>query len=201
MHTIKLLTFALENHHTLAYVLIFLGLVFEGEVTLIATGVLVYLGILNFWFSLAFILVGGICKTFIGYYLGKILHKKWNHTRFLKYIEKKVSYAMPRFDQRPFWSIFFSKFIMGVNHIVIIFSGYKKVPLNTYLKAEIISTFIWAPVLLSLGFFFGYTAINITKEIGQFLLIVILLFLAFVLFDKLVGVFYEIFEETDYENK
>lgn len=97
---------------------------------------------------------------------------------------------MPRFEQKPFWSIFLSKFIMGTNYLVILFSGYKKISLETFLKAEIISTIIWAPALLSLGFFFSQTAISISKEISKFSLVIFGLVIVFLLFDKIVSSLY-----------
>jgi membrane protein DedA with SNARE-associated domain len=195
MHTVQLLKNLVENHQFLAYVVIFLGLIFEGEFVLICTGIITHLGALNFWVSLIFILAGGLSKTFIGYYLGRKMHEKWNHNKFLRYIEKRVFRLMPHFEKKPFWSIFISKFIMGVNYLVILFSGYTKVPLNTYLKAEVISTAIWAPGLLSLGFFFSYTALHVSREIYRFSLVVLLLLIAFFLFDKLVAWLYEVIEE------
>ena len=85
----------------------------------------------------------------------------------MKYIEERVFNFMPHFDRKPFWSIFISKFIMGVNYLVIIFSGYKKINYKTYLKAEFFSTIIWAPLLLTIGYFFSYTALNI--EVKRYL--------------------------------
>ena len=70
MNTVKLLTNLVEHHQTLAYLVIFLGLIFEGEITLIFAGVLSNLGALNFWVSLAFIFAGGISKTTESYKLG-----------------------------------------------------------------------------------------------------------------------------------
>lgn len=195
MHTVKLLTSLVENHQILVYALIFIGLVFEGEFILITTGILAHLGALNFWFALIFILFGGICKTFLGYFIGKMVHKKFNGTNFMKYIEKKVFIVMPRFNHKPFWSIFISKFIMGANHVVIIFAGYLKIDYKKYLKAEFISTAIWAPLLLSLGYFFGYMALNVSKEIWRFSLIVLILITGFIVLDKFIGWLYEIFEE------
>jgi len=102
---------------------------------------------------------------------------------------------MPRFDQKPFWSIFISKFIMGANHVVIIFSGYMKIDYKKYLKAEFFSTIVWAPLLLSLGYFFGYTALNVSREIWRFSLVVLLLIIGYILLDKFIGWLYELFEE------
>ena len=194
MYTVKLLTTLVENHQILAYTVIFLGLIFEGEVVVITTGVLAYLGALDFTLSLVFIFTGSFVKTFVLYYLGEILNKKFSYNKFFQYIERRVLYFMPRFEQKPFWSIFLSKFIMGTNYLVILFSGYKKISLETFLKAEIISTIIWAPALLSLGFFFSQTAISISKEIGKFSLVIFGLVIVFLLFDKIVSSLYTFFE-------
>ena len=194
MYTVKFLTTLVENHQILAYVVIFLGLIFEGEVVVITTGVLAYLGALDFTLSLVFIFTGSFVKTFVLYYLGEILNKKFSYNKFFQYIERRVLYFMPRFEQKPFWSIFLSKFIMGTNYLVILFSGYKKISLETFLKAEIISTIIWAPALLSLGFFFSQTAISISKEISKFSLVIFGLVIVFLLFDKIVSSLYTFYE-------
>ncbi len=201
MHTVNLLTSLVENHQVLAYLLIYVGLIFEGEFFVIFTGILAHIGALNFSFSLLFIILGAITKTFIGYALGKYLFKKFNHNNFFKYIQKRVYNVLPRFKTKPFWSIFISKFIIGANNLVIIFCGYERINYKQFLKAEISATVVWAPLLLSLGYFFGYTALHISREIWKFSAVVLILFILFVLFDKLVSWFYEIFEEFYDDNK
>jgi membrane-associated protein len=201
MHTVNLLINLVEHHQVLAYIIIFFGLIFEGELIVISTGILAHLGALNFWFSLFFILLGGLSKTFIGYALGKFLYKKFNHNRFFRYIQKQVYSILPRFKTKPFWSIFISKFIMWANNIVIIFSGYEKIDYKKFLKAEIIATLVWAPLLLSLGYFFSYTALHISRDIWKFSMVVLILFIIFILFDKLVSWLYELFEEFYNENQ
>lgn len=199
MHTVKILTLLVEHHQSLAYLFIFIGLVFEGEFFIIFSGILTHIGALNFFYTLAFILLGGFVKTLLGYQIGRLIHNKWHETRFLKHIEKRVRNVMPRFKKKPFWSIFISKFIIGLNHIVIIYAGFLKINYKKYLKAEIASTVIWAPLLLYIGYLFGYTALSISKEIWKFSLIVLLLIIGFMLLDKLTGKIYELFEEF-YDN-
>ncbi len=194
MHTVQVLNHLVGEHQALAYLLIFVGLIFEGEIVVITAGVLSYLGVLDFWLSLSFILAGGAVKTFFGYYFGVFLYKKYNQSNFLKYLEKRVLYFVPRFKQKPFWSIFVSKFIMSVNYWVIVFSGYIKINLKTFLKAELFSTIIWAPLLLSLGYFFSQTALSFSKEIGKFSMLIFTFLVIFLLFDKLIAFSYRIFE-------
>jgi membrane-associated protein len=195
MHTINFLIRLVEHHQVLTYALIYIGIIFEGEFFLICTGILTHLGALNFGFALLFVLLGGLSKTLIGYALGEFLFKKFNHNKFSKYIQKRVYRILPGFKIKPFWSIFVSKFIMGANHLVIIFSGYEKIDFRKFLKAEISSTIIWAPLLLSIGYFFSYTALRVSHNVWKFLIVVLVLFIIFVLFDKLVSWLYELFEE------
>lgn len=201
MHTVNILTRAVEHHEILAYGIIFFGLIFEGEIIVISTGILAHLGALNFWFALLFILLGGFSKTFLLYALGEFLFKKFHHNNFFKYVEKRVYNILPRFKIKPFWSIFISKFIMGANYLVVIFSGYEKIDYKKFLKAEISSTLIWAPALLTLGFFFGYTALGISREIWRFTVVILALLIMFFLFDKLISWLYEVFEEFYYGEK
>src|SRR3989344_2103805 len=195
MHTINLLTRLVEHHQVLTYAIIFVGLIFEGEVIVISAGILAHLGALNPWFVLMFILLGAFTKTFAGYALGEFLYKKYRHNAFFRYMQKRVYSILPKFKTKPFWSIFISKFIISANNIVIIFSGYEKISYKKFLKAEISATLIWAPLLLSIGYFFSFTALNVSRDIWKFLAVVLLLFIIFVLFDKLVSWLYELFEE------
>lgn len=201
MHTVALLTNLVEHHQILVYGIIYLGLIFEGEFFLISTGVLAHLGALNVWIALLFILLGGISKAFLGYALGEFLYRKFNHHRFFRYIQKRVYNVFPGFKEKPFWSIFISKFIMGINYLVVIFCGFEKIDYKKFLRAEISSTAIWLPTLLALGYFFGYTALSVSRDIWKFSVAVLALFIVFVLFDKLVGWVYGIFEEFYYEKK
>ena len=194
MHTVNILKHLVENHLALAYVLIFLITIVEGEIVVISAGILVLLGALNFWLSLTVILFAGMVKTLAGYLLGRFLHKKFNSHRFFQYMQKRVLSVMPHFAEKPFWSIFFSKFLIGVNHSVIVFSGYQKVNFRTYFKAEFLSTIIWAPGFIALGYFFSYTALRITKRLSEFFLIIILCVIGFFLLDKLLTVFIDAFE-------
>lgn len=195
MHTVQLLTILVEHHQVLAYILIFLGLMFEGEFFLISTGIFAHLGALNIYFVIIFVFLGSLAKTFFGYHIGMMIHKRWHNTKLLKYIEKRVFNIMPNFENKPFWSIFISKFIIGFNNLVIIFSGYKKISYKKYLRAEFSSTIIWIPLLLSMGYFFSYTALHISREIWKFSLIILIFVIGYILFDKLVSWIYEIFEE------
>lgn len=194
MHTVETLKYVIEHNQLLAYLLIFAITIFEGEVVTISAGILILLGALHFWIALIAILCGGVIKSFLGYFIGGFLNKRFHHNRFFQYIEKKVLSIMPHFEEKPFWSIFVSKFLM-VNHIVIIFSGYKKINFKKYIQAEILSTVLWAFSLIALGYFFSYAAFRISDRLSEFLLIVLLFIVGFFIIEKIVSFLYNIFED------
>ncbi len=201
MHTVNILNQLVANYEIWAYLVIFFGLIFEGEVVVIFAGVLSNLGALSYAAALTFILAGILTKIFVLYYLGGVLYEKYNQQKFFQYVEKRISSIMPRFHEKPFWSIFASTFIMGIGWIVMIFSGYKKVDYRTYLKAEISSVIIWAPLLLTLGYFFGQAALSMTRELWKFSLVILLLIIGYILFDKIIAWFYAIFQQfSNYAN-
>ncbi len=193
MDTVQALSHVVENSQYLAYLLIFSITIFEGEIVAISAGILILLGALNFWIALLAIILGSTIKTFLGYFIGKFLNQKLNHNKFFQYIEKKVLTVMPHFEEKPFWSIFFSKFLM-VNHVVIIFAGYKKINFKKYLKAEMMSTPLWALSLVSLGYFFSYTALQINKGVTEFFLIILLFIIGFFLIEKVVSLLFDVFQ-------
>jgi membrane protein DedA with SNARE-associated domain len=193
MDTVQALSHVVENSQYLAYLLIFSITIFEGEIVAISAGILILLGALNFWIALLAIILGSTIKTFLGYFIGKFLNQKLNHNKFFQYIEKKVLTVMPHFEEKPFWSIFFSKFLM-VNHVVIIFAGYKKINFKRYLKAEMMSTPLWALSLVSLGYFFSYTALQINKGVTEFFLIILLFIIGFFLIEKVVSLLFDVFQ-------
>lgn len=200
MHTLELLKTLVAENQILAYGLLYVGLIIEGEAIVITAGILSYLGALYFPTALVFILLGGISKTLLGYALGKYIYKRWNHVGVFKYLKSRVKYFLPGFKHHPFWSIFVSKFIWGANNIVIIFSGYERINYKRYLKAEMLSTAIWAPGLMVLGYFFSYTALQFTREVSRFILLVLILFIFYFIFDRVFTWLYAMFEQFHENN-
>jgi membrane protein DedA with SNARE-associated domain len=84
---------------------------------------------------------------------------------------------------------------MTANVVVILFAGFERVDFKKYLKAEIISTLIWGPGLIAMGYLFSYTALHVSKEISRFTLVVLVLFIAYAIFDKIISRIYQFFAE------
>jgi membrane protein DedA with SNARE-associated domain len=193
--SINLIRYFVEAHALTAYLLIILGVIIEGEIVVILAGIFSHLGSLNPLIALLFIIIGGTIKSTTGYFIGYYLQINHSHKPFLNKVEKRIAYFLPHFNDRPFWSIFISRFfILGIGWFTIIFSGYRKVPLKIYAKAEAFSLGIWAVGVLALGYFFSYTALSVSRDVRKFIGIILLFFIAFFILEKIIAFFIELFE-------
>ena len=184
----------IEIHAMVMYIIIFLGVIIEGEISVIFAGIFSFLGSINIFIAFAFVLLGGATKSLIGYTIGYYLNKNHSHRPFMGKIEKHISHLMPRFIEKPFWSIFTSRFlIMGIGWFTLVFSGYKNVPLKIYIKAEGYSLALWSLIMISLGYFFGYTALTISKDIRHVLLLILVFFIGFFILEKVLSFIFELF--------
>jgi len=189
--TIEHIISFIEVHRYTGYFILFFAMVFEGEVFLILAGMLAQLGAFDIgdvmWVSFTGVLLG----DGLWYYLGSELKKRSFAQRFVAQAEKSVKFFLPRFHEKPFKSIFLSKFIYGANHATLIVSGMLKVPFAIFAKAELLASVVWVGVFLSAGHFFGLAAIWVTHKATRFALIVALFVIAFILFQKTLAYYYE----------
>ena len=195
MENIDALLNLVISYQVIAYIALFLGMILEGEIVLILAGILLHLGAINFLPSIILILSGLVSKSFIAYNLGAFLRSRYPESKILKYIQKRVTRFFPHLEEKPFWSIFISKFLVSLNNFALIFAGYLKLKFKTYFKAEIFSNLLWGSIVISLGYFFSFTALTVTQEFKKFALIVILFIIGFIIIEKIVTFIYEIFEQ------
>jgi membrane protein DedA with SNARE-associated domain len=182
-------------HPAFAYGLLFLGVFWEGELVLITAGILVHLGVLSLISTLAIVVAGGLAKTVVGYRVGWGIKRVFPRSRLLRHFERRVLYFLPRFKEEPFWSIFASKFIYGLNNAALVFAGFVGARFKTYFVAECISSTLWFGALFSLGYYFSKTAVSITHNVKTFLLIVLVFIIGFMLMQKVINTLIELVEE------
>ena len=185
----------------LAYAILFLGILWEGEFILIMAGILVHLKIFSLFPTLAIATSAAAVKTVLGYYIGSFLGKTFPNSQILKYFERRVFYYLPRFRERPFWSIFLSKFIYGVNNAALIFAGYVKANFKIYCIAEGVSSIIWLGGMFVLGNLFSQKALSISHNVRNFIFIILLFTIGVVILQKTINIIIEIFEEIRSQNK
>ncbi len=179
-----------EAHRYAGYFLLFIAMVLEGEVFLILAAMIAHLGAFDigdvFWISI----VGVILGNMLWYYLGHKLSSKDFAKNIIIKAEKIVMYFLPRFREEPFKSIFFSKFIYGANRATVVVSGVLRVKFALFMKAEVPASIVWVALYTTVGYFFGYVAIQATHKAGYFALLILVFVLVFVLLKKVFANYY-----------
>ena len=183
------------SHILISYCVLFFFIFLEGEIALIIGGIFVHLGILSLWLVILLAVIAALLKMYVGYGFGGYLGRRYPNSGFLKYIERKVYYFLPRFKEKPFWSIVLSKFIYGVNNVTLIFAGYAKANFKTYMRAEILSSTVWLGGMFGLGLFFSSKALQISHSFRNFSLLILLFIVGFTVVQKLITAVIELFEE------
>lgn len=195
MLSIAFIKHFIAENASIIYFIIILGALTEGEVVAILAGIFAHLGSINIFIAVVAILFGCTIKSFLGYSLGLYLERKHSHRPIIKKAETRINYFFPHFIKRPFISLFLSRFlILGIYWFSIVYAGYKKVNLKTYIRAEVTSFISWTIFMVSLGYFFSYTALSISRDVRNFLLLLLLFFIIFFLLEKVVAFFIELFE-------
>ena len=181
----------IEAHRYLGYTLLFFAMVFEGEIFLILAAIVSHLGAFDIFDVYFIALAGVIVGNIAWYYLGVVASKNSFTKRVIPRAERIMEYFLPQFRERPFSSIFFSKFIYGVNHVVVFMSGVMRINLALFIKAESLASIVWVTFHTVVGYLFGYAAIQITHTASRFILLITIFVVVFILIQKLLVYFYE----------
>ncbi len=199
--TISHLRHFVELHADIAYILIVLGVIIEGEIVVILAGIFANLGSLNVFIAFIATMIGGGVKSVLGYSLGYYLQKNHSGRPIINQAEHRINYFLPRFSERPFWSIFLSRFlILGLHWFSLIFSGYKKIKIRTFAEAELGSLMVWSISVLALGFFFSFAALSVSRDVRKFIGIILIFFIVFFIVEKIIAFIIELFNAEESKN-
>jgi membrane protein DedA with SNARE-associated domain len=190
------------SHADIIYILIILGVFLEGEIVVILAGVFAYLGSIDTFMAFVTIFTGGLIKSVTGYSLGYFLQRKYLTNNILKQAECKILTFFPNFLKKPFRSILVSRFlILGMYWFTLIYAGYKKIKLKTFIWAEVSSLVVWSIIMFGLGFFFSHTALMVSKDIRNFVIIILTFFVAFLVLEKIITLVVGLFSLKINSNK
>lgn len=191
MHFIELLSELVSSHALLVYGLLLIAVTFEGEIALLILGILAHAHIIPVTDALIIGIVGAILKTLWSFQFGVFLKKYIPKNGLFDFIERRVHKSFPHFRERPFFSIFLSKFIYGLNHLTAIFSGYTGIPFQTYAKAELSSSGLWLALMFTIGYFFSYAAFSVTHNLKKVALILLVCIVGFLILSRIIEWFIE----------
>ncbi len=173
-------------HPYVGYALIFFGMFFEGDLFLFAATFLANLGV----FDITPVLI----VTFFGMTIGDILWYRLGiyQEKLPSWLQKLILRIASPFDamlvNKPFMTLFITKFTYGAHHLVLARAGGNRLDLKRFIKSDIGATLLWIAVIASLGYF-GSFAFSQIKEYVRFAEVGLLVgFVLIILLEKAVRV-------------
>ena len=194
MSLTALITF-LSAHHTIMYVVLFLGSYFEtfiitsffvyGEFFFIAGGILAGLGVANIWLVILSLFFGGVLGDQSSYALGRVagdgIYTRFERTPVLRraFTRKNHARGMRFFKQYGGISVLVGRFLGPVSWITPFLAGVFKVPLVRFVLYELPAAFFGIGQFILLGYIFGYNYERIVGIVQQYFLVVVFGFIIF----------------------
>lgn len=175
------------DHRAWGYVILFLGMVLEGEVFLVVSAMLARLNAFDFGEVVLVSFAGVMLGDMLWYWIGIILSRYNGRYSLAKTAERTVLRIFPQFQKKPFISIFFAKFIYGINHASLVFSGIVRLDFSLFMKAELVASFFWVAIYSVAGYLFGHAALAVTHRVTRFALLGFVFVLGFVLLERWLG--------------
>ncbi len=151
MHLHSFFLYYLTAWRPLGYTLTFIGLMFEGDVTLFTVSFLTREG----FFDVEDMLVVVLLSVFIGdvlwYQLGKHVIPKF--PKVVRVVERLAQPFDKHLFDRPARTLLMTKFTYGVHHAVLIRAGMFQMDFRRFVKNDILAILIWVGVIGGLGLF------------------------------------------------
>lgn len=156
----------------LGYILLFLGMIFEGDAVLFLAGFLTHQGFFEPIPMAATVLWGVIVGDNLWYSLGLKFKKS---SFFLNRWARRITAP---FDghllNKPMRTIFISKFTYGLNHAILVRAGELGIKWKHLEKGDILATLLWAAIVGGLGYF-SSASFSLVKSYLRFTEIALLL--------------------------
>lgn len=171
----------------LAYLLVFFGMILEGEVTLFTALYLGMLGALDFKYLGIVLVLGIFTGDFLWYRFGFFVA----HHPSLKWLDEKTERMARILDEqleaRPIHTLFISKFTYGLNRIALMRAGATKVPLTSFLEADIMAVSVWLSLVGGIGFILSKSFAEFARYIKYLEVGFVLGIIVFILLTQIVS--------------
>jgi len=147
----------LSTEPFLAYLIIFVGVMLEGEGIILLASIFALQGHLG-WTLLALTIISG---TIIGDILWFEAGKHLKGTKLGYWLDKRYEKTGEWVDETIMnhfhWYAIISKFMYFTTRPTIFLAGWHGFEFKKFLKITTYATIIWATVIMSIGYGFGYT--------------------------------------------
>jgi membrane protein DedA with SNARE-associated domain len=186
MHTLNFFIHIVQDHRHWGYALLFFAMIFEGEIFLVAVGMLVGIRALDPFDSFFFAFTGVLAGDLLWYWLGRYLNHRHSHNKYVDWTIRRVRTFLPGLERNPYHVVFLSKFIYGLNHSAILVLGYLKTQFVHFFRVQFFTSLTWTVLFLAVGYVFGAAAITYAHSLSRFLLSVVLSMIVLVSAERIV---------------
>ena len=90
------------THANIAYLIVMLGVLIEGEVVVIIAGIFSHLDSFSIYWVIVAIFLGCVLKSIISYSIGSYLRKNHSHKEIVCQTERRIKY-FSNFINKPFY--------------------------------------------------------------------------------------------------
>lgn len=160
---------------------VFCSAAFEGDLTLLLTGMLVHLGIWPAPEALAAGAAGALAGDSLYFWLGHGTARRWLTTAHGQRVLPRIERAAQHYGV---WSLFFARYVYGARIATMFFWGMRRLPYRKFIAFDALNCLIWASVFGGLGYLF---ASSLEGLIGQLRRVESWLLLGLVVFAVLLG--------------
>ncbi|MBU1039444.1 DedA family protein [Patescibacteria group bacterium] len=167
-----------------SYLILFLGVVVEGEIFPLAAGFLSSLFIMNFYWSIGVTFVGAIVGDLLWFaaarHWGRKFIERYGKWFFLK--PARLNKMEEHFNKNGKKTLFLTKFIYSFGHSSIIVAGLAKMSWRDFIKVDVPASLLWSMLFVFLGKILGasfYLMKHVLRDITLSLILVLILIILF----------------------
>ncbi|MFA6136198.1 MAG: hypothetical protein WC705_02475 [Candidatus Paceibacterota bacterium] len=185
----------IDQYSNFAYLIVFLAIIIEGDVSLLLFGALSKEHYVKFWEVYVIAIVAAAIHDIIFWNIGDRIAKS-NRTKYLFFDFIKAKAFLERMRPLAGIFIFLSKFAWNLNRVVLVCVGYIRIDFKTFVKYSIPVAILWPLIFLSVGYVFADQTQIFKQKIeiaGLFIIGILVLLVVFEL--KLKTIFKKYFYE------
>ncbi|MEK7555386.1 MAG: hypothetical protein AAB516_01030 [Patescibacteria group bacterium] len=177
-----------ETHRILAYLIIFIGILIEGEIVLVLAGVLSRNGYLDFFDIIFFSFIAAVIHDLIYWGIGRKIAARFGGNaapkgKFLFFKLEKIIGFLESLKRGNGLYIFISKFVWNLNRVVLVASGYMKTPFKKLLSYSVPASLIWSITFVSLGYIFAHKTNILHQDIKTAAIFISVFILVIIVFE------------------
>lgn len=180
----SLLTNFSETHRILSYLIIFFSIFIEGEIILLLAGVLSHKGYLDIFDVMIIASVATVLHDLLYWSIGQKISKS-NREKIWCFNLGKIKRFLEKIKASNGLYIFISKFTWNLNRIILITSGYLKMPLKELLRYSAPASLVWSITFVSLGYVFAFETDILKKDLKTASLLLLGFVMAIIILENL----------------